>query len=63
MVVLGQKRDDYDEKFFQTLKIHNTRIVYYDQLLNQAEEAYGDYLIKEKELSLLVKIAAQGFEN
>ena len=59
IVLLGKRLDgenadhDIEEKHLRQLAEINTRILYYDQLLANAETLYADFIAKNQELSAL----------
>ena len=56
IVVLGQTVDENTERVQNTLAQSQSRIVYYDQLINDALNAYKSYFEKHDELNGIIEI-------
>ncbi len=61
VLLLGKEPQEWQdtvrkEKAVESLKLYNGRIVFYDQLLNDAYEAYKDYLEKRTVVDSLAKV-------
>lgn len=65
IVLLGQHLDgkDFNQTVYETtkrsLKVYNCRIMYYDELLRNAENLYSDFLEKNKGLSTLSDLISE----
>ena len=64
VVVLGREPREFTNagrkaRTQEQLQISNTRIVYYDQLLGDAERSYRDYLEKRGNVDALTKVMAE----
>ena len=65
IVLLGQHLDgeDFNETVYEatkrSLKEYNCRIMYYDELLRNAENLYSDFLEKNKGLSTLSDLISE----
>lgn len=60
----GWNEEKNRERFESTLKEHKSRVVFYDDLLNNAYNSYKDYFEKQEELTRLQKVikAIEEFE-
>ena len=65
IVLLGQHLDgkDFNQTVYEatkrSLKEYNCRIMYYDELLRNAENLYSDFLEKNKGLSTLSDLISE----
>ena len=65
IVLLGQHLDgkDFNQAVYEatkrSLKEYNCRIMYYDELLRNAENLYSDFLEKNKGLSTLSDLISE----